>query len=262
MPARFAAVALAALVFAAPASAGPVKSGVYGTPYGSKLTLNVTVSPSGKKLDNFFLDLPTACHIGKYRPHYPTTFAPTPDMVVKRGGRFGYTEIIRGPRPGAVAKWHVSGRFSADGRSVTATGRYWLKRPDGGCDTKTHTVKAPLNNLSRSGPFTGTYSGKTETGEPITFNVQRDRITDVRSRATLKCDDGTSVVRDVQIAEVKISEDRFEVDDITGRFPDQFQVEGTLTPRERMQPTAEDPDPGFCTAADSFTAKPTRPLDS
>jgi hypothetical protein len=257
-----AAVAVAVAV-ATTATAGPVKSGTYDfdpARYADMGSVSMSVAADGKKVKYIYFTLATKCRLGKRRSAYPTTLSNGKKPLRIRGGAFKYSRVIRYPN-GAVHDERFTGKFAADGRSVTLVGRYKLKRPDGGCDTKTVRSTAKLVGLARPGPFPGPWSATTAAGQAITFDVERTRVTNVRAHATLTCDDGTTLVRDVRIPEVAIEDGQLSHDNLDARV-ETFEIEGTVLARE-FKPDPESPgDNIVCSAADKFTAIPARPLDS
>ena len=244
------ALALAlAFAFAQPASAeaGPVKNGIYE--YNSRYdNASLAVRPDGKRIRYMLVTLDTRCRIGGKRPRYPTTLGLQGKGLI-RGGRFSQRRLIRYPSTGATHLDWVKGRFSADGRTLVITARYTLTRRDGRCDTGTKRFVLPLERLSHANPFQGPWSGTTEAGEPVTFDVVGDRIRNLRTRLSVECsteDESTTSTRDVVIADDAIVEG-----DLVDVNHDSFSMEGTVSFRE----------PG-CFGAAKFTAKPARALTS
>jgi hypothetical protein len=256
------AVVLSTFSAAATATAGPVKSGSYEfSPkrYADHGNVNLVVTADGKRVKYVYFTLGTRCRIRGQRPSYPTTLSRRKAPI--RNGRFSYSRTIRYPQTGAVLKEWFKGRFAPGGQTVTLTGRFTLKRRDGRCDTGTVRSTAQLTDLDHSGPFPGPWSGKTAKGESITFTADRTGITDVRSRATLDCGDGTTVTRDISVADIRFEDGEIRHDNLDARV-EPFEIEGTVLARE-FKPDPESPgDNIVCSAAEKFTATPARPLDS
>ena len=204
MPRLLAATLLALLVPAGTAAADrPIPGGEYGT-YTDKAT--AFMSKDGRKMTNAYFTVKDVCHLGGKRVTYPTTLGPDGPLKVKPDGTFFQRTVDRYPKTGAVESFLFKGRFTKNGWGLTVTGYHTLKRRDGECHTGTKTAQVPLAGLAGKNPLPGPWHATTEGGDLISFRVSGNRIAETAARVTMKCDDGTTMVRDLSGLSTTIDE--------------------------------------------------------